>query len=97
MGMGMGMGMADQQKKDPQLGLGQIAAARKNLTPEQRQADYFLLPQTRRNKEAAEANAELLKNPQFTRACSVAGVTPCRRQASKWRRKMGAAWAKRNG
>lgn len=35
-------------------------------------------------------------DPQFRAACQRAGVQPTRRQASRWRRKCGSAWALRN-
>jgi hypothetical protein len=35
-------------------------------------------------------------DPQFRAACERAGVSPTRRQASRWRRKRGSAWALRN-
>lgn len=30
----------------------------------------------------------------FRKACELAGIAPSRRQASKWRRREGAAWKK---
>lgn len=42
-------------------------------------------------------NAEIAAhNPIFKKACELAGITPTKRQASKWNNKRGAAWQKRN-
>lgn len=43
-------------------------------------------------------NAEFARtNGQFRAACKRAGVEPTRRQASKFRNKIGVAWAARKG
>lgn len=42
--------------------------------------------------DRAKANKSVMENDTFLKACEAAGVTPTKRQASKWRRKRGLAF-----
>lgn len=46
--------------------------------------------------ERAKKNDGVVNSPQFKEACEKAGIEPTRRQASKFRRKMGLAYQNRN-
>ena len=48
------------------------------------------------NKELAKANKATLENEIFLKSCEMAGVTPTKRQASKWNNKKGAAYKGRH-
>lgn len=41
------------------------------------------------------ANKRVMESPVFIRACQIAKVEPCKRQASKWNNHYGAAYAVR--
>jgi hypothetical protein len=45
-----------------------------------------------RCKEIGEQNEQVMKSPAFQTACSNVGIPATRRQASKFRRKMGKAY-----
>jgi len=47
-------------------------------------------------RKRAEATKATLESGRFQKACGVAGVDVTKRQASKWNRKRGAAYAYRN-
>ena len=44
------------------------------------------------NEEKAKANKGVLESPQFIKACEAISIEPTTRQASKYRRKRGAAY-----
>lgn len=46
--------------------------------------------------ERGKKNDGVLNSPQFKEACEKAGIPATRRQASKFRRKMGKAYLNRN-
>jgi len=51
---------------------------------------------TEEERKRAEATKATLESGRFQKACGVAGVDVTKRQASKWNRKRGAAYAYRN-
>ncbi len=46
--------------------------------------------------ERGVKNGDVLKSPQFKEACEKAGIPATRRQASRFRRKLGLAYSHRN-
>jgi hypothetical protein len=46
-------------------------------------------------RKRADANKTTLESGNFKKACERAGVEPTKRQASRWNRKCGAAYARR--
>jgi len=42
------------------------------------------------------SNRQFTENPLFRKACSLSGVSPTKRQASKWRNQRGEAYDKRH-
>jgi len=53
-------------------------------------------PRDEENIKRMEANKSTLSNEKFIKACEKAGITPTRRQASKYNNKKGAAYKVRN-
>lgn len=89
--------MSDAREKNDQLTLGQIRVLRSKLHPEQRKKEYFMLHQTRMNAKRHQQYKELVEMDKlFQLSCELADVKATRRQASRWRRRFGAAWNKRN-
>jgi hypothetical protein len=84
------------ERGGPPQTLGQLAQASRSRSGEERSRRYVLLLQTERNLERAKKHKAILEDRTFLAACSAAGVQPTRRQASKWRRKFGAAFTHRN-
>jgi hypothetical protein len=84
------------ERGGPPQTLGQLAQASRSRSGEERSRRYALLLQTERNQERAKKHRAILEDRVFRDCCEVAGVKPSRRQASKWRRKFGAAYTQQH-